>query len=83
MDTKHFSDELMTALVELKAQQELTAEQWPDGVAERFFSDYMQKYDQVVETFLQGNGQEVVIQGRGFDDLSSYLEQNLQQLNQL
>ena len=65
----------------LLAKTEATKPMWQDEVAQRFYSDYIDKYDEYIHNYIHGKN--FGNRGMGLEDLLQFFEQQMQEMAML
>lgn len=64
-------------LLQLKAQAEVTYEYWQDTVALRYRDNYLKKYEQYIDTYINGGPNQT---GMGLDELLQFIDKKSNEL---
>lgn len=75
-----FAMQAMEIARQIEAQSSVTAEDWKDGVRERYYTKYVEAYSQKIDIYIHGGGE---IVGKGINDLLIFLDDNIQQMAKL
>ena len=81
-----FVQQTLEIVRQLGIQVEVCRKYWQDKVSERFFFQYPEKMENVVQRFLNGDHMEIggnAINGKGLNDLLIYLQQKESEIDAL
>ena len=64
----------------LESQSIVTRESWQDSVAQRFYDNFIKKYEDTIYLYIHGG---IDITGKGVDGLLQFLDQKQNEMSQL
>jgi hypothetical protein len=64
----------------LESQSIVTQENWQDSVAQRFYGNFIKKYDDKIYLYIHGG---MDITGKGLDELLQFFDQKQNEMSQL